>query len=671
MFHKLNTSDANDMLDLSPVYIWKSRSEIEKAQLRPQEANLIFTAEVSTVGPIFETINLRFESHCWFNNINFAPVRSVPGAYTTLNKMAWMLTGPKGRSTRTYIEDPKFLTRFTFTLQALRTAPFSNTPNNLGTGPFIFIVPTEHNLFATIAALFNPVDRIPDHVRLHTCFRRRVLHPILASLAGDPSPECSPSCAPPDSAPPVADLQRPLPDIKMLTDSDDDFPEPAKLIREIPTWSMRRQQWQDEAAATAVPGHASLTTPPFIPGPLLVSAMESSSTSVKLRSFLGDSTPLDLTLQHMLGGGSYSFSAWQNHILLPLDRQMDTDRIKITASSVDDAARTLITLCLWQFAGRPTGLKFIEVLHEQFPTVRPEVEGDIQEELVLLSVKIYIGLALGRGLRNEVVARALQIILADGRYWTEHREYQNLRLHPSRSPIPFRACILQATGCLFLLHFLFIGAPVPVSPFIFATLFDGRHSASKFDPEFLSHFLSAESLSLIKKIHSTPLDRPLYTSQSEDCIKYQYLLNIPEFDPTLISPRRSKEEHNGISRTLISFATLGSIDIEHHPDFLFVTDGFNISVDAFGDQDRSHNILKWFETPCRELVISTYSQNTKSVNDVVSHLDFTQTNPEDDPWKENAEIIALIRRFVVHYLSQPGQPADTVKPLVTHTPENP
>lgn len=105
-----------------------------------------------------------------------------------------------------------------------------------------------------------------------------------------------------------------------------------------------------------------------------------------------------------------------------------------------------------------------------------------------------------------------------------------LRLHPSRTPIPHRSCALKATGLLLLLHFLFIGAPLPASPFLLSTLFNGRQTASKFDLAFLAHFISADSLSLVKRIERVPLNRPVYTSQAEDSIEYQYLLNIPEVD---------------------------------------------------------------------------------------------------------------------------------------------
>ncbi|KAJ6622782.1 hypothetical protein B0H10DRAFT_880368 [Mycena sp. CBHHK59/15] len=150
----------------------------------------------------------------------------------TPNTKSWVLLGPRGRSgARTWVEDPKCLTCFTFTLQALRNVPFSYTPNYLGEGPFVLIAPRLRNLHGPIDCLFDLTARLPDHVLVHTCLARRVLHPILASLDGDPDPVCGPSCTPHSAAA----VRAPSPDFYVLSDSDDDvhFPEAEALIDQV------------------------------------------------------------------------------------------------------------------------------------------------------------------------------------------------------------------------------------------------------------------------------------------------------------------------------------------------------------------------------------------------------------------------------------------------------
>ncbi|KAJ6610242.1 hypothetical protein B0H10DRAFT_1953955, partial [Mycena sp. CBHHK59/15] len=360
--------------------------------------------------------------HCKTHNISYVAASTAAGSVETPNTKSWVLLGPRGRSgARTWVEDPKCLTRFTFTLQALRNVPFSYTPNYLGEGPTAS-QKTSTDL-STACSISPPVSRImfwftPAWL---VGFFTRFWLPLMATLILS-----------------VAHRARrvlprlfgaPSPDVYVLSDSDDDvhvhtqfrvvinadtqcfqFPEAEALIdqlvrdglpplirtdpgaesrivsaplpRRIVTRSVRRQQWQDEAAATAMPVSRTVL---FIPGPLLTSAMDLTRTSNKPRSFLGPGGPTDLTLQHMPGSGPYSLAAWQDHILIP--RELD-ERVSISARSVDEGARTLITLCLWLFAGRPTGLKFKEILQEQFPWPRPAVDGATRGEQAVFGLQV-------------------------------------------------------------------------------------------------------------------------------------------------------------------------------------------------------------------------------------------------------------------------------------------
>ncbi|KAJ7483132.1 hypothetical protein B0H11DRAFT_2021178, partial [Mycena galericulata] len=465
---KLDTSEDNDTLDLSSRYQWKSGGEIEKVQKRLQLANLVFEVDVSTTGPIFEETDVAWANHCLLNRIDYATSSAVIN--DTPNTKPWVLTGPKGRgATRTWVDDPKLLTRFTFTLQAIRALPFNYTPNNLGEGIFLFLAPRFRNLRGPISSLFNPSDRLPDQILAHRCFGRRVLHPILTSLADDLEPVCGPSCT--NSVGPTP--RRRLSDASIFTDSSDgdvQFPDPDSLSSQIV--------------------HASTSD-------ALLDTVGSGSTS----TVFGIGAPMDLTLNNMPGAGSYSFASWQDYIMLPREDVMD-EHVTITARSIDEGARALIVLSLWLFAGRPVGLKMKEVLQEQFISPRPTVDGISNNDFSLFALRVAIGPGIGRSPRNEVVAEAVKIIMADGHYWSERAGYQTLRLHPSRTPIPARSCVLKATGFLFLLHFIFISAPIPASPFLFSTLFDGRKTAAKFDPTFLSRLICADLLSIVKKLQN-------------------------------------------------------------------------------------------------------------------------------------------------------------------------
>ncbi|KAF7372654.1 hypothetical protein MVEN_00128500 [Mycena venus] len=553
------------------VFFWKTNAEIENVQTALQRAHLVFTVDVDLTGPIFDKVDIAFQNHCQANKIDYIST-TYPSAVPTPNTTSWGLLGPKGRSAaggRTWVDDPKSLTRFTFNLQALRSSPFSHTPNNLGEGPFIF---------RRDSAIFTDLSTV---YLIHRTVVRNMFSPTAALHV-------------------VFYILSSLPSVVTRSLNVDHLAHRLPMLFNCP--------------------HLALLLRTSLPNQITDDA----------------------------------------NILQHVHSDNGTETVGLNTHFVPPTSSTIVTRkCFFGFfAGRPTGLKFKELLQEQFPSPRPSVDGDIRDEMALLGLHVSIGPGVGKGPRNELVAQAIKIIMADGHYWTERETYMTLRLHPSRTPIPTRSCVLKATGFLFLLHFLFVGVPIPASPFLFSTLFDGRQTASKFDLDFLARFISPESVSLIKRIGHIPLDQPLYTSQAEDCIEFQYLLNIPEVDPTMISSRRSQHEHDGIISSVISFVTLGSVDIEHHPDFFMVVHGFNACVDAFAGQDRPHHILEWFATPCRELIMAAWDRQVKAPADILSHLEFTQTNPAVDPWEENGVIVELITCFFIHYLSEPGHPTD-------------
>ncbi|KAJ7027734.1 hypothetical protein C8F04DRAFT_1399383 [Mycena alexandri] len=693
----LSTSDNNDVLDLSPVYFWKTGDELEAVQRRLETAKLTFRVDANPTGPVFETINDGFIAHCALQNIVFVTpspvlVNGVP--ISSPNSKPWVLTGPKGRvGNRSWVEDPKCLTAFTFTIAALRASPYSNTSNYLGEGIFIFIAPRCRNLIAAIDCLFTPAAKIPLHVLSHRCFSARVLYPILASLGDDPTPTCRPSCTRNAhnsveprhrhvAASPAADfmeLARPL-SIIDSDDSEDDieFPETNALlthmIREtvplldiqeaqpmdptpevdsvspapILTRAASRRLWHGEPQQLEVS-----STPPFVAGPLLISLMDSAPLSVKSRSF-SPGGAIDLTLHAAPGAGAHSLAAWQAHI--SGIHGVDDAVISLKASSVDEGARALVAFCIWVHSVRqPPAVKFKEILQEQFPSPRPTMEGPMTE-IALLSLRVKIGPGFGKGPRTEVLTRALEIVVADKLHWTDCGEYKTIRLHPSISAIPRRSAVLKGAGLILLLHYLHVGAPFYVSPFLLWTIFNGRQTASRFDLEFLTRFISRDTLAYIERFHSTPLNVPMYAEQTPECVEYQYLLNIPSMDPTLISRSRTQEEHDGVCTTIISFLTLGTVDIRHQSDFICISDGFNVALEPFGTYDQFHHILEWFKTPCRELIMFSYDLRIKAVSDVLSNITYTQANSDLDPWRENLEIVELIKKFICHYISEPGHP---------------
>ncbi|KAJ7934647.1 hypothetical protein B0H13DRAFT_1854948 [Mycena leptocephala] len=339
-------------------------------QRRLQAANLIFHVNVNESGPIFEELNAGFQKHCKDNKIIFvtpAPVYSNDGELvSTPNTMPWILAGPKGRAgNRTWVEDPKSLTAFTFTVAALRASPYNNTPNHLSAGIFIFIACTR-NAHCTVG--------LPD------TDTRTPVEEFLAFTRPSETAESEDS----DS------------DVEITAEDYDSGCSSPPMVG---------------GGAGGVPSFMH----PFLAGALLLSVMDTAPTSVQPRSFNRDGL-IDLTLRCIPGAGVNSLASWQSHMAEV--HGMDSDGLNLNAHSVDCAARALITRFAIQIPG------------------------------------------FGRGPRAEVLTQAIKILMADQLFWTD-------------------CATLKATGLIFLLHYMHVGAPIPASPFLLYTLFNGRQSASQ------------------------------------------------------------------------------------------------------------------------------------------------------------------------------------------------
>ncbi|KAJ7833377.1 hypothetical protein B0H13DRAFT_2428488 [Mycena leptocephala] len=79
---------------------------------------------------------------------------------------------------------------------------------------------------------------------------------------------------------------------------------------------------------------------------------------------------------------------------------------------------------------------------------------------------------------------------------------------------------------------------------------------------------------------------------------------------------------------------------------------FEVVNAAFQHHCQAHNID--YVAPARSASTPVTPTSIKAPDDVITHLGFSQTHAENDLWGENNEIVALITRFVTHYLKLPG-----------------
>jgi hypothetical protein len=92
----------------------------------------------------------------------------------------------------------------------------------------------------------------------------------------------------------------------------------------------------------------------------------------------------------MPGAGAASLAAWQMY--MQALHSVDSE-LKLEASTVDEAAHVLIIYCIWVHAGRPHGLKFKEIVQEQFTAPRPTIDSDgphVPFSLLSLHVQMFV-----------------------------------------------------------------------------------------------------------------------------------------------------------------------------------------------------------------------------------------------------------------------------------------
>lgn len=210
----------------------------------------------------------------------------------------------------------------------------------------------------------------------------------------------------------------------------------------------------------------------------------------------------------------------------------DKDLILI-APSVDHGARLLLTLLCWAH-GRETGTSFmvptlLAAIKEATGCEEARVIGPLHVPhffmLHRFSVQMYAvycfhtlpmtadtllhdsGPGTGDGPRRSVIREALLILLSDETIWTLREGYVVPNWHSSVCAIPRRVALLRVAGTLIMLHFLYNGAPTPISPFLALLLLDGVRSFGN-DPAFIEGLVSPTVSKCLVEWHELPLDEP-------------------------------------------------------------------------------------------------------------------------------------------------------------------
>ncbi|KAH9948431.1 hypothetical protein B0H21DRAFT_890578 [Amylocystis lapponica] len=633
------------------------------------------------------------------------------------------------------------LTRFDFTTTKLERKPYSETPNNVAPGIFLFIVPRYANLKAPITSFFPDITLRPSsHASIHNCFSCRILRLLFPSCS-EPPPVCLANCyggmashdtTPAPSTPLFLRLEDEessdsghesseieLPTVLEILDnhtratstvSNIDTTRPSAFVAhtmlsapthlapmhstprpprhgyhgtsspvvhnvpqvigsrrmrtESSTASMntelnpaRRRRVEAKPSPTqnlplqpTQPDADSMHA--LVPCQTLIDIMAATSPdrAHPRKAGLHPRVPSDVTTWTPVT--SLSVSQWQDNIVLlgtqtldPLDLDMHLE-----ARTPEDGAHALLTTLLWIHGGRPAGTKFKELIRDQCGD-RAHVTGDISiHALVGQHCHFKIGRGIGDGPRKDVLRATVRLLMADQSFWMEREGYMVPRLHGSYDSIPGRVCMLRAIGTTILLHYIAVGVgPYPISPFLLLAIMDGP-SSFMFDSPFLSALIDVGQLQALVSWDALGPSAALPQDWMSPVL--QLLINC-QIDLATIGRSRTQAEHNGITRSLVTYITLGHLSVLEHPEFRAIMDGFDVKM---RDGYFLHPARFGFTGSAKGLLLSSYNRSVKSPSDLVSHIKVVSNVGQPDPMGENTTYEVDFHSHLVRYLSGSGHP---------------
>ncbi|KAI0688355.1 hypothetical protein BC835DRAFT_1419206 [Cytidiella melzeri] len=256
-----------------------------------------------------------------------------------------------------------------------------------------------------------------------------------------------------------------------------------------------------------------------------------------------------------------------------------------------------------------------------------QVQGVLHLAHFFFPLKRTVNIAMGAGdrQRNGIIREALQILLSDDSLWQFREGYVTPNLHPSTDPITHCINLFQVAGTLIMLHFLWIGAPLPITPFLPLLLLD-RQASFNYDKSFINRHVSTSVTKGSRQWQSSSLD-VIVPQLYFDPVSSLFLdANI---NPSTLSSNRVVTAHTAVTRGLLMSRTLGTAHPHLELDFAAIAQGANVPLDAHIDIAQ-HAFLPSDNGPLhtyrslKPILIQTYNRRVQTPCDLTSRIMFTQ-----------------------------------------------
>ncbi|KAI0682182.1 hypothetical protein BC835DRAFT_1311621 [Cytidiella melzeri] len=305
------------------------------------------------------------------------------------------------------------------------------------------------------------------------------------------------------------------------------------------------------------------------------------------------------------------------------------------------------------------------VAHSASGSTTVRVRGVLHLAHFFFPLKWLVNIAAGAGdsPRNDIIREALQILLSDGSLWQSREGYMAPNWHLSSTPIPYRVILFRAAGTLLMLHLVWVGAPLPVSPFLPLLLLDGPASFD-FDPIFLKDHISATALDGLRHWDSLRPDEvvpdgylnpvgALFMDANANVIisltifllMFAHKINQ---QLSVLSSYRTDAERNAVARSLLMSRTLGTTRPHLELDYAAIVQGANVPLDAHKEVTQ-HAFLLSDNGPLatyrsfKSLLTRAYNRRVRQPSDLTSRIKFTQRRFGVPERGSNSEPVVLDR----------------------------
>ncbi|KAI0684623.1 hypothetical protein C8T65DRAFT_681618 [Cerioporus squamosus] len=307
----------------------------------------------------------------------------------------------------------------------------------------------------------------------------------------------------------------------------------------------------------------------------------------------------------------------------------------IHCDDIDQAAQILIFLLHWLFAHDIQGgtaaeeAEFRDALFRRF-----RIRGPVCNLTSLLRLlrfakgfDLRVGAAFGEAVLRAVLRRALQILLSNTQVWQNVGRFSTIRWHLDGSVVEVeRQLNLRATAFVGLMHLLGgHGAPLPISPFLFRHVIEGREKACIVDPAFMQRLDGDMFRSLLPW---TTYDRtsPFPT----DDMNIMALISAGQIDPGTVHGVLTPQAVASIEASIVSTATLGAPNVSAYVDLKAFADGLSVGLAP------GWSLSRMFENRARDYLGALFNQRLEDVQTILDRLEF-RSNLDRDRIAEEEE----------------------------------